>query len=150
LAAGVAEVLLDQGTDVEIVTPATSLFPATTATLDQPILYKRLFEKGLRFRLNSWADEIRPTAVVGRNLYTAERFLLEDVATVVLATAPRANADLYFALKGRIANLHRIGDCLAPRKLDQAIYEGFVAGRELWSAEERHIVMGALEAGPPH
>ena len=42
-------------------------------------------------------------------------------------------------------NLHRIGDCVAPRKLDHAIYEGYLAGRELWSPEERYIYEGELE-----
>ena len=49
------------------------------------------------------------------------------------------------ALKGTVENLHRIGDCLAPRKLDHAIYEGELAGRELWSPEERYIYEGELE-----
>ena len=41
--------------------------------------------------------------------------------------------------------MHRIGDCVAPRKLDHAIYEGELAGRELWSPEERYIYEGELE-----
>jgi 2,4-dienoyl-CoA reductase-like NADH-dependent reductase (Old Yellow Enzyme family) len=63
----------------------------------------------------------------------------------VTAAGPKANDDLYFALKGRIDNLHRIGDCVAPRKLDHAIYEGELAGRELWSPEQRYIYEGELE-----
>ena len=35
--------------------------------------------------------------------------------------------------------------CHAPRKLDHAIYEGELAGRELWSPEERYIYEGELE-----
>ena len=42
----------------------------------------------------------------------------------MLATGAKANDELYFALKGAVENLHRIGDCVAPRKLDHAIYEG--------------------------
>ena len=33
----------------------------------------------------------------------------------------------------------------APRKLDHAIYEGELAGRELWSPQERYIYEGELE-----
>ena len=62
-----------------------------------------------------------------------------------LATGPKANDELYLALKGEAENVHRIGDCLAPRKLDHAIYEGELAGRELWSLEERYIYEGELE-----
>jgi hypothetical protein len=34
-------------------------------------------------------------------------------------------------LKGRISELYRIGDCLAPRNVDMAIYEGEIVGRKL-------------------
>jgi hypothetical protein len=43
-------------------------------------------------------------------------------------------------LKGqRVRNLHRVGDCVAPRKLDHAIYEGYLAGRELFGTDARFI-----------
>jgi hypothetical protein len=67
----------------------------------------------------------------------------------VLATGPKAEDRLYFALKGEVENLHRVGDCVAPRKLDHAIYEGYLAGRELWSPEERYIYEGELERAEP-
>ena len=63
----------------------------------------------------------------------------------MLATGPKANDELYLALTGRVPNLHRIGDCVAPRKLDHAIYEGELAGRELWSPAERYMYEGELE-----
>ena len=65
--------------------------------------------------------------------------------TLVLATGHKADDALYFDLKGVVENVHRIGDCLAPRKLDHAIYEGFIAGLERWSPEERYIEDGELE-----
>ena len=96
-------------------------------------------------RLNHWTGGIDGSTVTVFNLYTGAQSLIEDVDTVVLATGPKANDRLYFELKGRVANLHRIGDCLAPRKLDHAIYEGELAGRELWDPEERYIYEGELE-----
>jgi hypothetical protein len=71
--------------------------------------------------------------------------LLEGVDTVVLVAGQKANDELYRALKGTVHNLYRIGDCVAPRKLDHAIYEGELAGRELWSPGERYIYDGELE-----
>ena len=79
------------------------------------------------------------------NLYTGAEETLEGVDTVVLAAGSKADDALYRAFKGRVANVHRIGDCVAPRKLDHAIYEGYIAGRELWSPEERYIYEGELE-----
>ena len=108
-------------------------------------LYGRLLGKGLEYRLNAWASGIEGDRVTTFNLYTGAPEKLEGVDTVVLATGTKANDDLYLALKDEHANVHRIGDCLAPRKLDHAIYEGELAGRELFSPEERYIYEGELE-----
>jgi hypothetical protein len=137
--AGVCETLLDRGRQVELVTRWHMLFPGTLLTLDMAILYKRLFEKGLSYRLSSWARGIDGRTVTIYNLYSGSEETLAGVDTVVLATAPACNDSLYFALKQAGKDVHRIGDCVAPRKLDHAIYEGYVAGRELWSTEDRYL-----------
>jgi mycofactocin system FadH/OYE family oxidoreductase 2 len=143
--AGVVEVLLDAGKRVELVSRWPALFPGVMTTLDMPHVYGRTLSKGLEYRLNSWAAGIEGDRVSIFNLYTGAADAIDGVDTVVLATGAKANDELYFALKGSVANLHRIGDCHAPRKLDHAIYEGELAGRELWSPEERYIYEGELE-----
>ena len=40
-------------------------------------------------------------------------------------------AALYKSLKGKVKELHRIGDCVAPRKVDMAIWDGHKVGREI-------------------
>ena len=144
-AAGVCEVLLDRGSEVELVSRWNALFPTTLTTLDMAHLYSRLLGKGLSYRLNAWASAIEGDVVRVFNLYTGAAETIESVDTVVLAAGAKANDGLYFDLKGHVENLHRIGDCVAPRKLDHAIYEGYLAGRELWSPEERYIYEGELE-----
>ena len=144
-AAGVCEVLLDRGSEVELVSRWNALFPVTLTTLDMAHLYTRLLGKGLAYRLNAWASAIEGDRVRLFNLYTGAAETIEGVDTVVLAAGAKADDELYFELKGAVENLHRIGDCVAPRKLDHAIYEGYLAGRELWSPEERYIYEGELE-----
>ena len=144
-AAGVTEVLLDQGKRVEVVSRWNALFPFTLANLDMATLYGRLFSKGLEYRLNSWASGIEETTLSLFNLYTGAAETIEGVETLVLATGPKANDELYFSLKTVIENVHRVGDCVAPRKIDHAIYEGYLAGRELFDPEERYIYEGELE-----
>jgi hypothetical protein len=147
--AGVVEVLLDAGKQVELVSRWPALFPGTMTTLDMPHVYGRLLGKGLQYRLNAWASGIEGNRVAIFHLYTGAADAIEGVDTVVLATGQKANDELYFALKGEVENLHRIGDCLAPRKLDHAIYEGELAGRELWEngpgTVSRYIYEGELE-----
>jgi hypothetical protein len=43
---------------------------------------------------------------------------------VVLSMGSRSVDALYRALKGKVAALHAIGDCVAPRGIHQAILEG--------------------------
>jgi hypothetical protein len=148
-AAGTCEVLLDRGLEVEVVSPMNALFPNLLYQLDMATLYGRLMTKGLTDRLNRWATAIEGSTVRLVNLYTGREEIIEGVDAVVLATGPKANDDLYFQLKGAVAELHRIGDCVAPRSLDHAIYEGELAGRELWDPEERYIYEGELEASRP-
>jgi len=144
-AAGVAEVLLDRGHSVEVVTRWNSLFPFTAHTLDQPLVYQRVLDKGLTYRLGAWATEVRPGSLVVRNLHTGAIEELPGVDTVVLVTGRRANAALYLQLKADGVQAWRIGDCLAPRTIDHAIYEGYAAGRELFG-DDRYIAEGQLDS----
>jgi hypothetical protein len=41
------------------------------------------------------------------------------------------NDSLYFSLKGKVKELYRAGDCVAPRKVDMAIHEGYTVGRRV-------------------
>ena len=51
--------------------------------------------------------------------------------TIVLAAGNVSLDQIYFALKGKVKELYRIGDCVAPRKTDMAIVEGQRIGRLL-------------------
>ena len=42
-----------------------------------------------------------------------------------------ADDELYFALKGRSRELYRVGDCVAPRRVDSAILEGYMIGKRV-------------------
>ncbi|MBB4685252.1 hypothetical protein [Amycolatopsis jiangsuensis] len=63
----------------------------------------------------------------------------------MLCTARTADDVLYHELRATGRTVHRIGNCVAPRKIDHAIYEGELAGRELWTPRQRAIYDGELE-----
>jgi len=42
-----------------------------------------------------------------------------------------ADNQIYKSLRGKVKELHAIGDCVAPRWIETAIYEGSKAGREV-------------------
>jgi 2,4-dienoyl-CoA reductase-like NADH-dependent reductase (Old Yellow Enzyme family) len=51
--------------------------------------------------------------------------------TVVIRTHGLPNDDLYFALRGRVPEVVRVGDAVAARPADRAIFDGHRAGRTL-------------------
>ena len=84
--------------------------------------------KGATFTSDFAVIEICGTEVHGLNVYTNEGKVFSGFDTVVAAMGNEVNDSLYYALKGRVAELYRAGDCVAPRKVDMAIHEGCMAG----------------------
>ena len=48
--------------------------------------------------------------------------------TIVLALGAKSENRLAEQLKGKVDELIAVGDCVNPRKVGEAIHEGFVAG----------------------
>jgi len=48
-----------------------------------------------------------------------------------MATPQAANDTLYHQLQGKVKQLYRVGDCVAPRRVENAILEGERVGRAL-------------------
>lgn len=125
----VAEFLADQGKQVEVVS-TLSVVGADIETNTFKFLYKRLLVKGVVLTPFAGVKEILRGKVTLYNVYTkAERNVSVD--TVVVATGGVAVNQLYSALKGKVKELYAVGDCIAPRKMNNAIYEGYHLGRSL-------------------
>ena len=56
---------------------------------------------------------------------------IADVDTVVIRTNGLPDDALYHALDGKVPELVRIGDAIAVRVVDRAVYDGHVAARAL-------------------
>ena len=128
-ACGTAEFLLKAGRQVEFVTPlgaaGVDLEPGNA-----PLFYQRVRPQGLRITVHSDIRSIGPDGVVVVDVHTNEERTLRDVDTIVLAIGRRSNDALYWVLRERLPTF-RIGDCRAPRLLDNAIHDGDAIGREL-------------------
>ena len=59
---------------------------------------------------------------------SGEAVVCEGVDTLVTAMGHQAEDGLYLALEDWEGELHRIGDCLAPRTAEEAVLEGLKAG----------------------
>lgn len=97
------------------------------------IVYQRLLDQGVTFIVESEVARLTDEGVVIRHLYTRRETTLRDVATVVAACGGQADDRLYHALKRREPRLELqlVGDAVAPRTIERAVYEGHMAGRVL-------------------
>jgi mycofactocin system FadH/OYE family oxidoreductase 2 len=128
-ATGTAELLAARGKKVHIITPSLFIGSQLGPLQDLYLTRRRLAKKGVTFTPDIAVLEIQGTLVKGLSVYSNEMIDFEGYDTLVLAAGNVANDGLYFALKGKVAELYRVGDCVAPRKTDMAIVEGHRVGR---------------------
>lgn len=131
LALGLAEVLARAGIQVEVVTPHLFVGEDTLKTLEMPHLFPRLKAAGVRLTAQQFVEKIEANGVEVYDIWGGERRTI-DVDTVVLAMMRSPNDALFQDIRQNFKKeLYRIGDAVAPRKLEAVIYEGEKLGREI-------------------
>ena len=117
-----AELLLEQGKRVEVISPLFYVGQDIGVTSIAP-LYKRLFTRGVVLTPGTELRAVEGSTVIVTNVYSGAERRIEAVDTVVLAAGSRSTDGLYRALKGQVAALYAVGDCVAPRGVNQAILD---------------------------
>ena len=130
-ATGTAEYLAEQGKDVHIITSSLFVGGHLGPLQDLYLTRQRLAKKGVTATPDIAVLEIQGRVVKGLNVYSNEMKDFEGYDTIVLAAGNVSQDRLYFDLKGKVKELYRIGDCIAPRKTDMALVEGHRVGRML-------------------
>jgi thioredoxin reductase len=130
-ATATAEYLAQAGKKVHMVTSALFVGAELGPSQDLYQARQRLLQKGVKCTADCAVIEIRGLEVHGVNVYSHQTMVFSGYDTIVTAMGNQADDSLYHALKGRVAELYRIGDCVAPRKVDMAIYEGYRAGANI-------------------
>src|SRR5947208_146365 len=125
-----AELLLDQGKRVEVISPLFYVGQDIGVTSIAP-LYTRLYTKGAVLTPCSELRAVEGSTVIVRNVFSGAERRIESVDTVVLATGSRSTDALYRALKGQVRALYAAGDCVAPRGVHQAILDGTRVARAI-------------------
>ena len=112
-----------------MITPSLFVGGSLGPLQDLHLTRQRLARKGVTFTPDIAVLEIQGTLVKGLHVYSNEIVVFDQQDTVVLAAGSVADDGLYFKLKGKVKELYRVGDCVAPRKTDMAIEEGHHVGR---------------------
>ena len=127
----VANYLSKQGKDVEIVTGMPYVGENIQAGVWRH-LYEELLRQGVTMSPLTGVSAIGESTVSTFNaVYAEARRVIEGVDTVVFASGGEADDQLFRALQGSVADLHAIGDCVQPRTVEAAVYEGHKLGRLL-------------------
>jgi hypothetical protein len=128
-----AEYLIDEGKSVTLVVPfPVRLMTANSYDIDimtYAVQLRNLETKGVRRISEYEVKRAAPGKVWIQNVFT-EQFKELEADTLVISYWRKANTDLYDTLKDRI-EIHRIGDALSPRRLINAIYEGYKTAMEI-------------------
>ncbi|MFC1945152.1 FAD-dependent oxidoreductase [Chloroflexota bacterium] len=128
-AAGTADTLAEKGKQVYVM--ASSYVVAENVdNRTKPLLYRRLLNNKVTLMPLTWIKSMEKKRVIAVNILTEEESFIEDIDTVVFEDS-KANDWLYKQVEGHIKEIYTIGDCVTPRLIEHAIYEGGKIAREI-------------------
>lgn len=123
---GVAEILARSGHNVQLAVNGTNvgeILPLYVRDNMVGEMHKLQIPVTTYARLYGFDD----STVYMQHTASGDPIIFEDVSTLVLCSGHQSVDDLVEQLDG-IVDIHRAGDCLAPRSVEEAIYEGLKVG----------------------
>lgn len=125
----VAAFLAEMGSKVTLVTrrnsdfaPTAGLAPDMEPSLRRWLLFELWPKIDIRVVANATYHRVIDEGLIVLDRDRNERLLEGDAIVFSIGLTP--NKELALALKGKVPELHEIGDCLEPRKIVDAIHEG--------------------------
>jgi len=129
--ASTVEFLADQGKEIEMVTSDPFIGVELAPIGELNLMRQRLLQKGVVFTQEVQVEEIGPDKVIAREIYSNRVITFEGHDTVVVDAGNVTNDSLYHQLKGKIPEVYRVGDAVAPRGIEMAILEGSTVGEKV-------------------
>ncbi len=129
--ASTVEFLADQGKNIHMVTSDLFIGIELASLGDLSLSRQRLLQKGVIFQTDVLIDEIQGSTVKARDLYTNNPLSFSGYDNIILDMGNTPEDRIYKELKGKVKEIYRAGDCVAPRGIDMAIIEGRKAGEKI-------------------
>ena len=131
-APGLAELLARQGRKVTIVTSQASVAKELLYSLALPHVLARLAESEVEIIPTHYIKRIDTGSVQLFNVLVPNlEKRLTGIDSVILVTAKETRDPLSAKMKGAVNELYAIGDCVAPRDIGAALFEGHRLARSL-------------------
>ena len=123
-----AEFLVEKGKKVTVTRRSPEMALGVGRSL-RAFFLGRLSEKGVTLLPEIKYNEVTPEGLVVTTKEGEKKTI--EIDTIVLAAGSIPDQKLYQDIKGRVAEVHCVGDCVAPRKIRDAIAEGYRIGLEI-------------------
>lgn len=117
-----AEFLADQGKHVTVIEMLDDI-AVDVGPLTRALLLNRMAEKNITVLTKSKVREILADGVIIEKEEGTEE--ITGIDTVVIAVGSKSNNDLLKYIEAEGIPVYTIGDCVKPRKIIEAIHEGF-------------------------
>ena len=138
---GIAELLANEGLETHLVTSLDVVSPISDLTLEGPMLRQHLHELGVTAHRGVTVLAVEPGLASGEDEFEEPWSLETD--GIVLVTQQVSDDLLYRELLddpvalelAGIEAVYRIGDCVAPRMISEAIFDGHRLAREIDGAD---------------
>lgn len=124
------EYLAEQGIAIAAVTH-NPLFAADMVHYDRVAFVRSLRGKDVEFLNNTIVRSIRDGEIVGMNTETGREVTISGLDGVVLSLGNDVNDELTLALSSAGVEVHSIGDCVVPRRIEHALFEAQLVARSL-------------------
>lgn len=131
--------LAEKGHKVSLVSSRLYIGEAVHQYLRNQYLEK-LYKLGVELRPHYDFGGIHNDQIVIRNLFTYEKEMLSEWDNVVLSLGRVPNTELFEQVKDLAPVVKQIGDCLAPRTIEEATYEGTMAALNIGTKKEKLYV----------
>jgi len=141
-----AEKLRNEGHEVSLVTPAPDISNWTHNTMEQASIQKKLLQIGVKLFPQNNLNSVQNGAVELSCVFTDNKTHY-DCDSLVLVTERIPNDKIYQNLQNnkselsklKIKTFQRIGDCLAPGIIANAIHSGHLAAREFENVNTEEV-----------
>jgi len=138
---GVAELLAGEGYATHLVTSFATVSPVSDASLEGEKLRRHLHECGVTVHRGVTVTAVDAGAVSGVDEFDEPWQL--TTSSAVLVTQQEPVDELLHGLRARrdewaaagIESVYAIGDCVAPRPISEAVFDGHRLAREIDSAD---------------
>lgn len=126
---GLGELLARRGVEVTVAMPFATppLLDRETAGYALP----RAAQAGMRWRPNTGVVAAGERSVTLLDVFSRQPEVLREVDHLIIRTHGVADDALYHALHARLPVVVRVGDAVAARWADRAIFDGHMAGRQV-------------------